>query len=550
MNLTWNDKEKLLQKKLREEVEIPEIVTEKTQKAFTMIKNGRIVQTKAPKAPYGWMKTTMKAAGCTAAVLGVGFIVCVTNPVMAKNLPLVGGIFAELQDKVSFFGEFADKAIPLTSEADGGNAGVGNAEADGSNADISNTEADNSAAHAGNDTTGSSTDSGKNSTDADGSSNAAGTADSDGDSVYTKTSDGLTITFSEVYANEQAIYLTMKAESEEPFPETMLDTNNELGIERPVISTIFTKNYSFMNNGQSEVDAQYDLANPEGVFLDDHTYTCILRIDLKNDTLDRTEYNQKYDELTQEIITSLGLTEEEFHNLDAYSEEGDALLSKFNDEILSQSGSLKSYIKQIPIPEDFTLKLNFEEFLGKKKNPETWDSGYTDEELAAMTDEEWREVMNQMPEEYSKHPNEHEHYWFNGPWNFEIPIHVDTSQTVVQEINETNENGIGLKSVVKTPYELTVYDMYEEGADSDTFLVALDANGNKLPYNESNADCDNFTIQDRDISTVDIYILDYMQYMDELKGEERYNNNENKPEEEKWSTLLEANAKYHKTLHF
>ena len=532
MRLTWNDNEKLLEKKLRAEVEIPEIVTNKAQEAFTMIRNRRVVQAKAPKDPYGWMKITIKAAGCTAAVLGVGFIVCVTNPVMAKNLPLVGGIFAELQDKVSFFGEFADKATPLTSETAGGAADAGSA---------TGTKSGNAGSDGGTGTDGSAGQAGGN------DSGAAAMTDSDGDSVYTKTSDGLTITFSEVYANEQAIYLTMKAESEEPFPETMLDANNESGIEMPLISTIFTKNYSFLTNGD---DAQYDIANPEGIFLDEHTYTCILRIDLKNDTLDRTEYNQKYDELSNEIITSLGLTREEFNNLDTYSEEGNALLEKFNDEILSQSGSLDSYIKQISVPEDFTLTLNFEQFLGIKKNPEYWDSGYTEEELQAMTDEEVHEVMQQMPEEYSKHPNEHEHYWFDGPWSFEIPIHIDTTQTVVQEINETNENGIGLKSVVKTPYELTVYDMYEEGADSDTFLVALDANGNKLPYNESNPDCDNFTIQDRDISTVDIYILDYMQYMDELKGEERYNNNENKPDDEKWSTLLEANAKYHKTLHF
>ena len=91
---------------------------------------------------------------------------------------------------------------------------------------------------------------------------------------------------------------------------------------------------------------------------------------------------------------------------------------------------------------------------------------------------------------------------------------------------------------------------YEDGSDSDCFMVALDANGNKLPYNDSAGNCNNFTIQDRDISTVDIYILDYIQYMDELKGPDNYNNNENKPEGQKWSNLLDRYAKYHKTLHF
>ena len=39
-------------------------------------------------------------------------------------------------------------------------------------------------------------------------------------------------------------------------------------------------------------------------------------------------------------------------------------------------------------------------------------------------------------------------------------------------------------------------------------------------------------------------------YMDELKGPDNYNNNENKPEGQKWSDLLDQYAKYHKTLHF
>ena len=58
-----------------------------------------------------------------------------------------------------------------------------------------------------------------------------------------------------------------------------------------------------------------------------------------------------------------------------------------------------------------------------------------------------------------------------------------------------------------------------------------------------------FAIQDRDISTVDIYFLDYIQYMDELKGQQNFDN-PTKEDGQKWKKLLEENAKYHKTLHF
>ena len=43
----------------------------------------------------------------------------------------------------------------------------------------------------------------------------------------TKTADGLTITCSEVYANSQAIYVTMQFKSDKPFPET--ETGAESG---------------------------------------------------------------------------------------------------------------------------------------------------------------------------------------------------------------------------------------------------------------------------------------------------------------------------------
>ncbi|MDO4272522.1 MAG: DUF4179 domain-containing protein [Eubacteriales bacterium] len=507
MNRTLNDKEKLICRQLQENVEIPSIVTDKVQEAYRMIENHKVTQEARPKNPLRWINVTMKAAGCAAAALGLGFIICVTNPVMAKELPLIGGLFEQLQDKVSFFGDFADKATPLSEDS------------------------------SGTETTGD---------DASGDGNTSKTPAGEG--VYTKSSDGLTVTFSEVYANDQAIYLTMKAESDEPFPETMM-YENELGVNRPVISLEYTKDYSFMEDAEDD-SYRYGASQPEGVFLDDHTFSCILRIDLAQDTKDTSEYSKKYEELTEQIITSLGLTREEFENLDDFNEDDYAVLEKFNNDISSQSGNLKSYIKQIPVPDDFTLHLEISQFIGDKKEQEIWDSGYTGEELEAMSDEEWRDVMLQEPAEYSEFPNKYNNYWYEGPWSFDIPVTIDTSRTETLELHETNEAGIGLETVIKTPYELTIEELYEEGADSDNIVVALDADGNKLPYNDSNNGINNFAIQDRDISTVDIYILDYMQYMDELKGEERYSNNENKPEEEKWGTLLEKNAKYHKTVQF
>ena len=478
--MTFNDNEKDFQEKLQKDVEIPVIVHERINQAYRLIENDTAVQKKAPKDPLHWMKVGGRVAGGLAAVLALGFVICVTDPVMAKNIPVVGGLFETLQDNVSFFGNFADHATTLE-----------------------NTEKSNEADTAAE---------GKNITEEKNTSDTASVGKTD--TAYTKTENGLTITCSEVFANSQAIYLTMQFKSDEPFPDTLIKQDGDPAIEMQGKQTL-----DFLGEDQDD----FLFSNPEGSFLDDHTYACILRINLAMQAKDYTEYNQKYDEMTQQVLDEMGVTEDQLND---ETDEGYELLSQFVDEVSARGGALQSYIKDVDIPDTFNLHLDIEQLRGLR----------ADYESLVNSNEESSEDAG--------------YYVFNGNWSFDIPVTVDDSQTEVMEINETNDNGIGLKSVIRTPYELTVNDLYKDGSDADCFLVALDANGNKLPYNESNGNCDNFAIQDRDISTVDIYILDYIQYMDELKGEENYNNNENKPEGQKWSDLLDKNAKYHKTLHF
>lgn len=467
-NINEND----LQESLRRDAEIPAVVHDRINKAYRVIESRKIMQKPAPADPFRWMKTGGKIAGGLAAVLAVGFIICVSDPVMARELPLVGSLFEKLQDNVSFFGNFADNASVL-EEPEAAAPGETTPE-ETSSAETSPQE----------------------------------------NNLYTKTCDGLTITFSEIYANDQAIYLTMSAETPDAFPETMKDQNG-----KPIVSLLASTGFDFKGDGAPEI--QY--YNLEGAFLDEHTYSCILRIDLAEAAKDFTEYNKQYDHMTQEVLDEMGVS---MDDLNDETDEGYALLSEFVDKVSAKGGALQSYIKTIDIPDSFRLSLHITELRGDRPFDES-------------------EVNTEDPGSF-----EVPQYIFEGNWDFEIPVTVDTSRTITMDINETNENGIGLKSVTKTPYELTVQELYDEGADSDCFLVALDAQGNRLPYNDSSGNTNNFAIQDRDISTVDIYILDYVQYMDELKGEENYNNNENKPDGEKWGDLLEQYAKYHKTLHF
>ena len=103
---TLNYNEKDFQKKLQKDIEMPEIVHEHINQAYRLIENNAVLQKKASKDPYHWMKSGGRIAGGMAAVLAVGFVFCAINPVMAKNIPVVGGLFEILQDNVSFFGDF------------------------------------------------------------------------------------------------------------------------------------------------------------------------------------------------------------------------------------------------------------------------------------------------------------------------------------------------------------------------------------------------------------------------------------------------------------
>ena len=468
MTLNYNEKD--FQKKLQKDIEMPEIVHEHINQAYRLIENNAVLQKKASKDPYHWMKSGGRIAGGMAAVLAVGFVFCAINPVMAKNIPVVGGLFEILQDNVSFFGDFSDHATTLEA-------------VDGTKTDSSETD-------------GAKTDHANN------------------DAIYTKTADGLTITCSEVYANSQAIYVTMQFKSDKPFPET--ETGAESGT--PVIDLDMTGGVDFNSEASPVIDGQV-----EGKFLDDNTYACIFRYDLAEAAKDYTEYNEKYNEMTQQVMDEMGITQAD---LDDQTDEGYALLEEFINKVSERGGAYQKYIKDIEIPDTFNLHLDITKVRGLE------------------ADYEWSE------DDYEKYGTDAGYYKYEGDWSFDIPVAVDDSQTEVLELNDTNDAGIGLKSVIRTPYELTVNELYEDGSDSDCFMVALDANGNKLPYNDSAGNCNIFAIQDRDISTVDIYILDYTQYMDELKGPDNYNNNENKPEGQRWSDLLDQYAKYHKTLHF
>lgn len=305
-------------------------------------------------------------------------------------------------------------------------------------------------------------------------------------SAYTKTVDGVTISISETYCSVEAIYLSLMIKSEEAFPETMMDMS-----EQPIIYVRGEANYSFRPaGGEAEGMANGGTGTLEGAFLDEHTYAGIFRIDIIDITGNDDAIKEKY------------------YALDAF---------------------------------DMNFCIN--QIIGDKAEPEPLDyRGKTQAEIDAMSDEEWSAFMAEItPPDRNQFPNKYENWWFDGPFEYEFHIEMDKDGAQVVTVDEMNETGAGLYQIVKTRFEITVEEKCsEERTRSGVFMVVLDADGEMLPYGGSSY-ADTYAINGRDVSKVYVYVCDYVEYMDDIKGHRK---------DADFKQILEERALYGKEIVF
>ena len=127
----------------------------------------------------------------------------------------------------------------------------------------------------------------------------------------------------------------MRFKSDKPFPET--STRAESGT--PVIDLDMTGGVDFDSEASRVIDGHV-----EGQFLDDNTYACIFRYDLAQAAQDYTEYNEKYNEMSQQVLDEMGIT---LDDLNDETDEGYELLSKFLDEVSARGGHWKPISKML-----------------------------------------------------------------------------------------------------------------------------------------------------------------------------------------------------------
>ena len=362
------------------------------------------------------------AAGILAA-LCAGMLLA-SNPVLAAKLPLIGRIFSLVQEKVSYKGRFSDDAEIYIKD--------GSSETpSGSEKHAAPSKADNMA--------------GKQT-----------------ENLLVQTSGGLTVTVSETNCSAQALYLALCIENEEAFPADFIKTKNMDGYLPDYDSLSLETNSYYNVPGLTKKDRPAGGGYPtpyyiEGQFVDDHTFTGIIRVSLDED-------------LRSSAAAGTDTT-------------------------------LSSDKKNTALPAEFMYYLEISDiYADLLQYEETY-----------ATDPETHEQVA-LSEPLKKH--------YKGKWNFAIPVSMNKGDAQTVNINKKNENGVGIGSVEKTNFEIKAELLLPENAQPYDYIVAIcDADGKRLESQGDNSEV--FSTYGRDTQTVYVYVCDYIKYMDELKGDDR-----------------------------
>ena len=512
--------------------------TEKSTGSSGKKSSGTVKSHKKFKAVY---KT---ALGLTAAA-AVFSAVCITNPAFAENIPLVGNVFKQLGNSLGFYGDYSKYAKQLTDSTEDARSADADGSQEGSN-NSQNVQAED-----------------QNTTEND---NSDKTKDNES---YSKTVDGTTVTLSEVYCNELAMYLSMTIHTEDKFPDTFIRFDGKPDIKLSENSTV---KYDYMDGKSNLFNAYLD-----GKMLDDNTYAGVLRIPVEDMTVDDAGWTKFY-EVRNAFFKEKGIDvdSEEF----SFDKLAQALgMDEYSDAKLPQVGgpAISDYVKDIKVPDRFTMELDLKDIVGTlpenqdttpdipqdlrdEYNQKMEEHGIStdDADYESLTEEQknlehqfftemWNEYYERYPEA-NEGDNRYNSWTLKGDWKFNVDVEKNTSDTVKKDVNVVDENGDGVLSITKTPFEIT---MKMQDPETKYVAVMLDANGDILPDGGvANGNADTYAIQDRDVSTVYIYLCDYYEYMDELKGYYWSDNYEEKAKTKTFKQLLDERAVAGTEVHF
>lgn len=529
-----------IKRTMQREFDVPDSVNAAKEKAFAHIRSNQFKQdyandiAKKQKSSKKKRSIFMKGTAGFAAAAATFTVVCISNPALAAQIPVVGHVFEALGDSLGFSGDYSKYAKPLDDNT------LVKAEIE------SETEG----------------------------TKAAETEDTDAakavsaDSAYSKTVNGTTITLSEVYCNDEALNIALMIRTEDEFPKTSYFQDTErvnVFFDRTVLDCSY--NQTATEDFQKIINA--DL---EGKMMDEHTFAGVLRIPIDETNTDYQAYDEYWNAL-QAFCDEKGVARDEDGGLDFDSyEEVLGIDTMWNDDIVSVGGpDIKDYNVEIPVPDEFTVNLSLSKLYGflpeeemdvpeisqelrDEYNAKMAENGLDEANYENFTEEEleiehqlFTEMMNKHHEQYPEladRVNKYYNWWIDGEWDFHIDVAKNDEGVITKEINDMDENGYGISSVTMTPFEISVTS---ETEDADTVIAVLDANGDLLGVSGGFGAV---AIGDADVSKLDIYICDYIEYMDELKGYWWSDDYEEKKKTKTFKELLEERALHHTEVVF
>ena len=366
-----------------------------------------------------------------------------------------------------------------------------------------------------------------------------------------------------------ALYLSMTIHTEDKFPDTFITPDGKPNIKLSENSTV---KYDYMDEKSNLFNAYLD-----GKMLDDNTYAGVLRIPVEDMTVDEAGWTKFY-EVRNAFFKEKGI------DVDSEDFSFDKLaqvlgMDEYSDEKLPQVGgpAISDYVKDIKVPDRFAMELDLKDIVGTLPDDQDttpdipqdlWDEynqkmaehgiSTDDADYESLTEEQknlehqfftemWNEYYERYPEA-NEGDNRYNSWTLKGDWKFNVDVEKNTSDTVEKDVNVVDENGDGVLSITKTPFEIT---MKMQDPETKYFAVMLDANGDIMPYGGvANSNADTYAIQDRDVSTVYIYLCDYYEYMDELKGYYWSDDYEEKAKTKTFKQLLDERAVASAEVHF
>lgn len=291
--------------------------------------------------------------------------------------------------------------------------------------------------------------------------------------AISQTSGDITVTFSEASYTDMALYYSLELYSETGFPQDFDKVKNmkDYALSYNVLNMRSSQRFDFSDSAKSTAAARPDDSEASYVL-------------------------PESDALEQQIL----YCSIENGRPSPYSIEG-----VFVDEhtfvgaIRIDLEAIKNILNTDTLPDRFTYGLTIEKFWGTLNEYD--DVPITDPETKEVT------VIKEARKKY-----------YEGPWEFTIPVAINAADTQVYEIDETNKDGIGISSVTRTPYELKADIILPQEADpADYIVVITDADGRILDSQGYNAEI--YSTFGRNINTVQVYVADYYTYMNECKAD-------------------------------